>query len=142
MKKSSFLHVFLSKELRKQGNLMWKVGILMVICFTSETNSLLSNPTNLSMTKDKASTLKQITNCKDFKETLLDISRHSLSTSLHKNVVIKHSKSKGHYTTMKEDIDAFNVIGIEKPITFMVFDPGEYQWRRLPTSSKRYTFVF
>ena len=116
---------------------MWKVGILMVICFTSETNSLLSNPTNLSMTKDKTSTLKQITNCKDFKETLLDISRQSLSSSLHKNVVIKHSKGKGRFATMKEDIDAFNVIGIEKPITFMVFDPGEYQWRRLPTSSKR-----
>ena len=114
----------------------------MVICFTSETNSLLSNPTNLSMTKDKTSTLKQITNCKDFKETLLDISRQSLSSSLHKNVVIKHSKGKGRFATMNEDIDAFNVIGIEKPITFMVFDPGEYQWRRLPTSSKRYGFAF
>ena len=76
--------------------------------------------------------------CNAFKKSILDISRHSFYTSLHENIEIKKSITKGHYPTITENKDAFEILGVEEPIAYIVFDPQEYQWRRLPSSSKRY----
>ena len=51
---------------------------------------------------------------------------------------MKKSITKGHYATITENKDAFEILGVEEPIAYIVFDPQEYQWRRLPSSSKRY----
>ena len=76
--------------------------------------------------------------CNAFKKSILDIPRHAFYDSLHENVDIKKSVKKGHYATITENKDAFEVLGVEEPMAYIIFDPQEYQWRRLPGSSKRY----
>ena len=76
--------------------------------------------------------------CIAFKKDILDIPRHAFYTSLHENVNIRKSVTKGHYATITDNKDAFEILGVEEPIAYIIFDPQEYQWRRLPSSSKRY----
>ena len=79
--------------------------------------------------------------CIAFKKSILDIPRHAFYTSLHENVDIKKSVTKGQNATITENKDAFEILGVEEPIVHIIFDPQEYQWRRLPSSSKRYGLI-
>ena len=115
---------------------MWKICILLVKCASSpfpqgtqKTNPSINHDQNMS---DRSQ------NCKEFKTSLLDIPRHRFYTSLHENVEIAKSEKKGHFARIIKNTHAFNILGVEVPITSIEFDPLEYQWRRLPTSFERY----
>ena len=79
--------------------------------------------------------------CHEFKKSVLTIPRNRYYTSLHQNVEIRKSLRKGHFAIIKENTKAFEVLGVEKPIVNIVFDPKEYQWRRFPSSLKRYKLI-
>ena len=76
-------------------------------------------------------------NCSDLKKSILTIPKHICYTSLHANLEIKKSSSKGNFVVIKENTDAFKILGVEEPIASIIFDPQEYQWRRFPSSYKR-----
>ena len=125
-----------SNAIRKQADKMWKICILFVKCsITKMLPSSTSDNPNTSI-NHKRNLFEE--KCIAFKKSILDISRHSFYTSLHENIEIKKSITKGHYPTITENKDAFEILGVEEPIAYIVFDPQEYQWRRLPSSSKRY----
>ena len=81
---------------------------------------------------------ERVQKCNEFKNSFLDIPRHPLYPGLHEKVEIKHSEEKGHYATINENKDAFEILGVEVPMTYIIFDPHEYQWRRFPRSRERY----
>ena len=112
---------------------MWKICILLVKC-----SAEMLSPSSDTSIKNKRNLFEGIGKCIAFKKSILDISRHTFYTSLHENVDIKKSDTKGHFATITKNKDAFEVLGVEEPIVSIIFDPQEYQWRRLPSSSKRY----
>ena len=126
----------LSNAIRKQADKLWKICILLVKCsiIKMSPSSLSDNP-NTSI-KNEQNLFEE--KCIAFKKRLLDIPRHAFYTCLHENVNIRKSVTKGHYATITDNKDAFEILGVEEPIAYIIFDPQEYQWRRLPSSSKRY----
>ena len=116
---------------------MWKICILLVIC-SPETIQFPSNQQNTTFINWRDISSERIRKCNEFKNTLLDIPRQQLHPGLHENIEIKHSERKGYFATIKENTDAFEILGVSKPISYIIFDPQEYQWRRLPSSCKRY----
>ena len=133
------VNLFTSNLIRKEGRLMWKICILFAKCASSIRPPPIQQNNNMSINHYLNNVSGRLENCNEFKKSLLDIPRHHrFYTSLHENVGIEKSEKKGYYARIKENTDAFNILGVEDPIAFIEFDPLEYQWRRLPTFFERY----
>ena len=96
------------------------------------------NQTDAPIIKNRNILSERTRKCQEFKNSVLAIPKHPFYPGFHENVELKHSEKKGYYATIMENKDAFEILGVEEPITFIIFDPGEYQWRRLPSSFGRY----
>ena len=67
---------------------------------------------------------------------MLSFPSHNQYESLHESLQINESNSKGKFVTTKQNIEACEILAVEQPIAFVVFDPQEYDWRHLPSSNR------
>jgi hypothetical protein len=116
---------------------MWNICILLVKC-SFEKVPLPLNQTDMPIINNRNMSSERIEKCNVFKNSVLDIPRHPFYPGFHEKVQLNQSEKKGYHATITENKDAFEILGVEEPITYIIFDPEEYEWRRLPSSFERY----